>query len=302
MELDAIDAAIVRELRVDGRLPFETLAGRIGLSRAAARLRVRRLLDSGSLRIVGVAHPTVRDIGTLAHLAIRVGGGATPVAEAVARLPEVRAVRLTSGRFPLSVEAQGGDLPRLSGVIDRIRSLPGVREIDTTVYTHVVKDPVLAAAQPPGAEPDEVDRSLIGLLERNGRLSFAELAGHVGLSPGAVRGRVMRMLRERVLRVTALLDPAAIGLVRQGGFALRLASDGGEAVKELSSWEHTRFLTRCLGHSDLMGTVAAESVSTLHTVYERLRALPGVQVTETWIHLDDVKPPLGQDGAPPVGR
>ncbi|CAM3853052.1 hypothetical protein GCM10009799_32380 [Nocardiopsis rhodophaea] len=302
MELDAIDAAIVRELRIDGRLPFETLAGRIGLSRAAARLRVRRLLDSGSLRIIGVAHPTVRGIGSLAHLAIRVRGGAAPVAEAVARMPEAREVRLTTGRFPLSVEVQGSDLPRLSAAVDRIRSLSGVREIDTTVYTHVLKDPVLAAAEPPGIEPDDVDRLLIDLLERDGRLSFAELAGHVGLSPGAVRGRVMRMMRERVLRVTALLDPSAVGLIRRGGFALRLESDGHDAVTEVSTWEHTRFLTRCLGNADLMGTVAAESVTILHTVYERLRALPGVHVTETWIHLDDVRPPRGRNGGSLIGQ
>ncbi|MFD0803909.1 AsnC family transcriptional regulator, partial [Streptomonospora algeriensis] len=42
LQLDSVDAAIVDELRADGRLPFEALAGRVGLSRAAARLRVRR--------------------------------------------------------------------------------------------------------------------------------------------------------------------------------------------------------------------------------------------------------------------
>ncbi|WP_241483009.1 AsnC family protein, partial [Nocardiopsis halophila] len=47
MELDETDSAIVRELGVDGRLPFETLAGRVGLSRAATRLRVRRVEGAG---------------------------------------------------------------------------------------------------------------------------------------------------------------------------------------------------------------------------------------------------------------
>ncbi|MBV2363204.1 Lrp/AsnC family transcriptional regulator [Streptomonospora nanhaiensis] len=49
LEPDGVDAAIVRELRADGRLPFETLAGRVGLSAGAVRARVMRLVRGGAV-------------------------------------------------------------------------------------------------------------------------------------------------------------------------------------------------------------------------------------------------------------
>jgi DNA-binding Lrp family transcriptional regulator len=289
MRLDATDAAIVRELQTDGRLPFETLAGRVGLSRAAARLRVRRLTDSGAVRLVGVLHPSIRDIGALAHLAVSVDTAGSRVGELVSALPEVARVSLTSGRAALAAEVRASDLGGLTSSICRVRALEGVREVETTVYTAVVKDPFLADREAPRITPDPVDHRLLRLLEDDGRLSFADLAADVGLSAGAVRSRVMRLVRAGAVRITALLDPGALGLGRLGGFTVRLAPDAEASAAEIASWRHTWFLTRCVGRADLLGTVAAESTDGLHAVYERLRALPGVRVTDTWIHLELVK-------------
>lgn len=108
MELDHTDLAIVRELQADGRLAFESLAGRVGLSRAAARLRVQRLVDSGAIRVVGVVHPEVRGMSVQAHLSIDVEADAAPVAAAVAALPQVALVSLTAGRFPCSPSCAAG--------------------------------------------------------------------------------------------------------------------------------------------------------------------------------------------------
>ncbi|MDA0567617.1 Lrp/AsnC family transcriptional regulator [Streptomonospora sp. S1-112] len=288
VELDSLDAAIVRELRADGRLPFETLAGRVGLSRAATRLRVRRLVDSGALRVVGVPHPAVRDVGAPAHLAVAVRGGAREAAEALARLPEAAQVGLASGPLPVRAEMRAHDLRGLTAAVERVRALPGVRGADTLVYTDVVKDPRLSSAPPPRVRPDAVDLRLVGLLEADGRMSFADMAGRVGLSAGAVRTRVMRLIRGGAVRVTALLDPGAVGMARYGGFTARLEERGGAAVAEITGWEHTRFLARCLGGADLVGVVAAGSVPDLGAVFERLRRLPGVAVTETWIRLESV--------------
>ncbi|WP_017557408.1 Lrp/AsnC family transcriptional regulator [Nocardiopsis baichengensis] len=290
MELDETDSAIVRELGVDGRLPFETLAGRVGLSRAATRLRVRRMQESGRLRIVGIVHPAVRGTTARAQLAVSVRGTtAAAVAAQVAALPECRRAELAAGRTPLLAEVVGRDLGPLTAAVDRVRRIPGVSGIDTAVFTHVLKDPYLASAPPPTASPDQVDHRLLALLEKDGRLSFAELAGYVGLSPGAVRSRVMRLLEGRALRVTGLLDPATAGQGCHGGFALTLGPGAENAAAAIASWDETRFLTRCLGRSDLVGAVAAEDPEAVREVHERLRVLPGVELHETWLRLEQVK-------------
>ncbi|MFL4497457.1 Lrp/AsnC family transcriptional regulator [Streptomyces sp. VTCC 41912] len=91
--LDPTDLALVRLLQHDGRTSYETLAARIGLSRAATRARVRRLREDGVVRIVGIVHPAVLGRTVCAHVALAVssassGPGSTPTSS-----PEPRPVR-----------------------------------------------------------------------------------------------------------------------------------------------------------------------------------------------------------------
>ncbi|TCC28110.1 Lrp/AsnC family transcriptional regulator [Kribbella speibonae] len=59
---------------------------------------------------------------------------------------------------------------------------------------------------------DEVDRAILTVLERDGRISNAELAAQVGLSPSPCLRRVQRLEQSGVIRgYRALIDPAAMG-------------------------------------------------------------------------------------------
>lgn len=59
---------------------------------------------------------------------------------------------------------------------------------------------------------DEVDRSILAVLEKDGRISNAELATRVGLSPSPCLRRVRRLEETGVIRgYRALIDPAAVG-------------------------------------------------------------------------------------------
>src|SRR3984957_6351964 len=59
---------------------------------------------------------------------------------------------------------------------------------------------------------DEVDRSILSVLEKHGRISNAESAARVGLSPSPCLRRVQRLEQPGViLGYRALIDPAAVG-------------------------------------------------------------------------------------------
>ncbi|MFD0775709.1 Lrp/AsnC family transcriptional regulator, partial [Streptomonospora algeriensis] len=183
----------------------------------------------------------------------------------------------------------GRGLEELTAAVDEIRALPQAGGVTAAVYTRVLKAAPCFGAAPLRVSPDDTDRRLLALLESDGRLSFAEMAGRVELSAGAVRSRVMRLLEAGAVRVTALLDPAAAGLAAHGGFAARLEDDSGDAAAEIAAREEVGFLARCLGPADLVGTVAASSASGLHEVFERMRSRPGVHLAETWLSLSHVK-------------
>ena len=60
---------------------------------------------------------------------------------------------------------------------------------------------------------EEIDRRIVSLLSRNGRMSFTELARQAGLSVSAVHQRVRRLESEGVITgYVALCDPEVIGL------------------------------------------------------------------------------------------
>ena len=55
--LDETDKALIEALQHDGRMPYTRLADRVGLSEAAVRQRVQRLIESGVCQIVAVTDP-----------------------------------------------------------------------------------------------------------------------------------------------------------------------------------------------------------------------------------------------------
>ncbi|HEY3687624.1 MAG TPA: winged helix-turn-helix transcriptional regulator [Streptosporangiaceae bacterium] len=60
---------------------------------------------------------------------------------------------------------------------------------------------------------EEIDRQIVALLTRDGRMSFTDLAKETGLSVSAVHQRVRRLERRGVIRgFTVDVDPEEIGL------------------------------------------------------------------------------------------
>ena len=55
--LDDVSKAIIEQLQEDGRRPYASIGKAVGLSEAAVRQRVQRLLDAGVMQIVAVTDP-----------------------------------------------------------------------------------------------------------------------------------------------------------------------------------------------------------------------------------------------------
>ncbi|MBP92484.1 MAG: AsnC family transcriptional regulator, partial [Acidimicrobiaceae bacterium] len=84
--LDDVDKAIIRELQIDGRIPFARLSPKVGLSQAAVRQRVKRLTERGVMQVVAVTDPLSLGLSTQAMVGIAVTGDVRTVAAAVAAL------------------------------------------------------------------------------------------------------------------------------------------------------------------------------------------------------------------------
>lgn len=133
--LDDIDRLLIAALQRDGRASYADLAELVGLSPAATRLRVNRLLGSGVVQVVGVTDPLAMGYPVMAALGIRVDRNVRTVADRIAELRGVIYVVFTSGSFDLLVEVVCEDSARLLQVIDdEIRAIPDVRSVESFTY------------------------------------------------------------------------------------------------------------------------------------------------------------------------
>lgn len=137
---DAVSKAIISQLQEDGRRPFATIGRAVGLSEAAVRQRVQKLIDSGTMQIVAVTDPLQLGFARQVMMGITIEGGTTRPAQLLADIPEIDYVVLTAGSFDIIIEAVVTDDDHLLELInDRIRAIPGIKSTETFVYLKLQK-------------------------------------------------------------------------------------------------------------------------------------------------------------------
>ncbi|QEU71964.1 Lrp/AsnC family transcriptional regulator [Streptomyces nitrosporeus] len=138
--VDAVSLAIIEQLQEDGRRPYAAIGKAVGLSEAAVRQRVQKLLDQGVMQIVAVTDPLTVGLMRQAMVGIRVEGDLDPVAEALSAMSECEYVVMTAGSFDLMVEIVCEDDDHLLETINkRIRAIDGVRSTESFVYLKLKK-------------------------------------------------------------------------------------------------------------------------------------------------------------------
>ena len=131
--LDAVDRSIIGELQVDGRMSYAELGPKVGMSQAAVRQRVNRLIDRGVMQVVAVTDPLSPGLSTQAMVGITVSGDVRAVAAAVADLAEAEYVLITAGRFDVLAEVLCEDNDALLTLVnDRILQIDGVASTEVS--------------------------------------------------------------------------------------------------------------------------------------------------------------------------
>lgn len=139
--LDDVDKRLIESLQEDGRRPYTQLAQTVGLSEAAVRQRVRRLVETGVTQIVAVTDPMTLGFRRMAMIGVRVEGDVRAAADTIADLPEIDYLVIVAGSFDLLVEAVCEDDDDLLALLnDKIRAVPGVSSTDTFTYLKICKE------------------------------------------------------------------------------------------------------------------------------------------------------------------
>jgi Lrp/AsnC family transcriptional regulator for asnA, asnC and gidA len=138
--LDDLSKRIVEQLQEDGRRSYATIAKVVGLSEAAVRQRVQRLLDGGVMQIVAVTDPLRVGFQRQALIGLKVEGDLREAARHLAGIEEVDYVVVCAGSFDLLAEIVCEDDDHLLAILnDHVRTIPGVTNTETFVYLRLEK-------------------------------------------------------------------------------------------------------------------------------------------------------------------
>jgi Lrp/AsnC family transcriptional regulator for asnA, asnC and gidA len=139
-ELDETNKRIIEQLQRDGRMSYAALAKVVGLSEAAVRQRVARLLDGGVMQIVAVTDPLTLGFTRQVMIGLTVSGDLHAAADALAAIPEVDYVVVCAGHYDLLAELVCTDDAHLLRLLnDQIRTIPAVVSTETFVYLELAK-------------------------------------------------------------------------------------------------------------------------------------------------------------------
>ncbi|OZB59942.1 MAG: AsnC family transcriptional regulator [Lysobacterales bacterium 14-68-21] len=153
---------------------------------------------------------------------------------------------------------------------------------------------------------DRTDLRLLAELQRDGRVTNAELAERVSLSPSACLRRVQRLEAEGVIAgYAAQVDPQAVGLGLQAFVRVQLAKHEAAAIErfvgQVNAWEEVVACHALTGDMDyLMHVYVADLEHFSRFLLDRLLTAAGVADVNSSFVLRTVKRspslPLGQVG------
>jgi len=132
---------------------------------------------------------------------------------------------------------------------------------------------------------DEISKRIIEQLQADGRQSYAAIGKAVGLSEADVRQRVQRLQETGVMQIVAVTDPLMLGFRRQAMIGIRCDGDLQRVADQLSSMEEIDYVVLTAGSFDLLLEVVCEDDDHLLEILSRVRGVPSVTSTETFVYL-----------------
>lgn len=133
---------------------------------------------------------------------------------------------------------------------------------------------------------DDLDREILGLLRRDARTPYTEIAETVGTSEGTVRNRVQHLVEEGVIERFTVATRT--GNVRA---MVELDVDVNVRTRELSArlaeWDAVDFAWQVSGEADVVLVVDVADTTSLNALIQRARDLEEVVSTKTRLILDE---------------
>lgn len=145
----------------------------------------------------------------------------------------------------------------------------------------------MRSIQANGARPtlDDTDKAIIRHLQEDGRMSYADLAPLIGLSPAATRQRVRHLVETGVMQIVAVTDPTSLGFDIQAMVGIKVVGDLEGVARRMRAIPEVEYLVITSGRFDLLAEIVATSSEDYLSTLNAIRSVEGVQTSEAFTYL-----------------
>jgi Lrp/AsnC family transcriptional regulator for asnA, asnC and gidA len=133
---------------------------------------------------------------------------------------------------------------------------------------------------------DAADAAIIAQLQEDGRRAYGRIGEAVGLSEGAVRQRVARLIADDVIKIVAITDPAALGYRMRATIGINVDGSVEDVAERLEPLPEVDYVVSTAGRFDLLVEVQCPDDARFFDLLNgTIRTLPNVVATETFVYL-----------------
>ena len=139
--MDDLDRKLIELLQINGRASNASIARDVGVSGGTVRRRLRRLIQDGTIRVIGVPDPHKMGLNTVALVGIQTDlDKIDSVAATLAQLPQVQYVSLTTGSYDIFIWVAMSSSEELGNFLrQKVGAAEGIRRTETFVHLDIVK-------------------------------------------------------------------------------------------------------------------------------------------------------------------
>lgn len=134
--------------------------------------------------------------------------------------------------------------------------------------------------------PDELDFAILSCLQKDGRMSFTEIADQLNVSIGTARTRLNRLIDEGIISIVGRVDPAKVGFGAYAHVAVyvRPATLKERIAEEIAKMPEVSFLASTSGDYDLEVDVMCPDNNHLVEFINEISKIDGIYQTKTTLY------------------
>ncbi|MDQ0756034.1 Lrp/AsnC family transcriptional regulator [Arthrobacter sp. B3I4] len=308
-----LDLALVNALQLQPRASWVDLAGPLGTTATTLARRWDRLSKAGLAWVTASFGPEFARSRCISYVMIRSEPAErTSVVEQLAQCPEVATIEVATGGHDINCDVLTLDLRDLDRFLtEKVHGVRGVISVSilltTSLYLegsrwrlrsldqdqlNVLNKSTMSRTQGNYVNHlDGLDRSLLGHLANDGRLSWAELASLTDASTATVRRRVNKLISSGIVTFRCELAHSLAGWPIQASLLAQTpAADVDRICRVLAAWPECRFLAAVTGTANVYATFWVRDLGELQRLEARTSGhFPSLTVVHRMVALNTPK-------------